>query len=147
MCHLLTLSSSARFLPTAVVALVVFSFMVAHAAEGDWSGWRGPNRDAISTETGLLARWTGDGPPLVREAKNVGRGYASEAVAGGRVYTMVQRDGEEFLIALDTADGHDLRAAVVGKGDHSNCTPTVDAGGRLYLRDQEVLMCYDLRNQ
>jgi len=101
------------------------------AAENDWASWRGPNRDGVSVERGLLTTWPEDGPPLVWEAKNLGRGYASVAVAAGRIYTMGQRDGQEFLIALDAADGGELWAAAVGNGDHSNCTPTVD-GDRVY---------------
>ncbi len=29
---------------------------------GDWPQWRGPNRDGISKETGLLKEWPKDGP-------------------------------------------------------------------------------------
>ena len=29
---------------------------------GDWPQWRGPQRNAISTETGLLQQWPGERP-------------------------------------------------------------------------------------
>ena len=90
-----------------------------------WSQWRGPQRDGHSTETGLLDRWPQDGPPLSWQAANLGRGYSSVAVAGGRVFTMGTRDGQEQLIALDEKTGQELWAVQVGDGDHSNCTPTV----------------------
>ena len=31
-------------------------------ASGDWFQWRGPNRDGVSTETGLKQDWTDDAP-------------------------------------------------------------------------------------
>ena len=30
----------------------------------DWPQWQGPNRTAVSSETGLLEDWPKDGPPL-----------------------------------------------------------------------------------
>ena len=40
----------------------------------DWPQWRGPNRDGLSPDTGLLQEWPKDGPKLVWEAKGAGRG-------------------------------------------------------------------------
>lgn len=37
---------------------------VAGASE-DWPQWRGPRRDGVSRETGLLRTWPEGGPPLV----------------------------------------------------------------------------------
>ena len=41
-------------LVTAVVLLFLFS---AHARSGDWPQFRGPERDAKSTDTKLLSKW------------------------------------------------------------------------------------------
>src|ERR1051325_2753083 len=60
---------------------------VKHSAT-DWPGWRGPNRDGVSTETGLLTTWPENGPPKLWEAPT-GEGFSSLAVAAGRVYSMV----------------------------------------------------------
>ena len=32
---------------------------------GDWPQWRGPNRDGVSGETGLLTQWPDDGPEVL----------------------------------------------------------------------------------
>ncbi len=61
------------------------------AATEDWPQWRGPNRDGLSSEVGLLHAWPEGGPKVVWEV-TVGRGLSSVAVAGGRVYTMMQED-------------------------------------------------------
>ena len=50
-----------------------------------WTQWRGPKRDGISTETGLLARWPEGGPPLVWKTGNLGRGFASVSIANGEM--------------------------------------------------------------
>ena len=47
-----------------IVSLVVFtSYLVTAQTPGDWPQWRGPNRDGISKETGLLKQWPQQGPP------------------------------------------------------------------------------------
>ena len=56
------------------------------AVSGDWPQWRGPNRDGVSGETGLLTSWPEKGPKQLWEAKKAGTGYSSLAVAGGRAY-------------------------------------------------------------
>ncbi len=101
----------------------------APASKSDWPSWRGPKRDAISTEKGLLTEWPEDGPEVLWTAKDLGRGFSSIAISGGRIYTMGDRKGGAFLICLDL-DGKEQWAANVGKGD-PNCTPTVD-GNRVY---------------
>ena len=40
-----------------------------------------PNRDGISTETGLLKQWPADGPPLAWKTSGAGTGYSSLAIA------------------------------------------------------------------
>lgn len=51
----------------------------------DWPQFRGPNRDAISKETGLLRKWPAGGPKLLWTVP-VAQGYAGAAIVAGRVY-------------------------------------------------------------
>ncbi len=99
----------------------------------DWPQWRGVNRDAISTETGLLQEWPKEGPPLVWKATGLGRGYSSLSIAAGKIFTMGDRNGEEAIIALDAETNKEIWAAKVSKadGDGPRCTPTVD-GDRVF---------------
>jgi len=54
------------------------------AAQGaDWPQWRGPNRDGVCSETGLLKNWPADGPKLLWEATGFGPGYSSMAIVDG----------------------------------------------------------------
>lgn len=61
------------------------------ASKNDWPSWRGPKRDAISTEKGLLTEWPEDGPEVLWTTKDLGRGFASIAISGARIYTMGDR--------------------------------------------------------
>ena len=40
-----------------------------------WPQFRGPRRDGISDERGLLATWPAGGPELLWSAKGAGRGF------------------------------------------------------------------------
>ena len=105
---------------------------------GDWPQWRGPHRDAVSRESGLLSDWPDDGPLLVWTATGLGRGMSSVSVAGGRIYTLGNRgDDGVCLIALNAEDGdHVWATPIPGASDDPNSTPTVDG-------DQVFAVTYD----
>src|SRR6202140_3869352 len=69
----------------------------------DWPQWRGPNRNGVSTES-ILTAWPADGPKRRWEAK-VGEGFASVAVANGRVYTIFQECGNEAVVCWNAGNG------------------------------------------
>jgi outer membrane protein assembly factor BamB len=108
------------------------------ASSNDWPQWRGPNRDDVSTETGLLKQWPRGGPTLLWETKDVGAGFSSVSVAGGHIYTIGYIDGSALAMALDMS-GKRRWATKLGAGevDHPGprSTPTVD-GDRVYAMDE-----------
>lgn len=95
-------------------------------ASKDWFQWRGPDRDGVSKETGLLQSWPEAGPDLLWTANELGSGMSSVSIAGGKLYTIGNRNGSENLIALDVKNGKELWSARIGNGGESNSTPTVD---------------------
>ena len=48
----------------APLSLLCLSLTASPAVGADWPGWRGPNRDGKSPDTGLLKEWPAGGPPL-----------------------------------------------------------------------------------
>jgi outer membrane protein assembly factor BamB len=128
---------STRTLTSMAILLLCLSTRLVAQVAGDWPQWRGPNRDGISKETGLLKQWPADGPPLVWKATGAGRGYSTMSVANGRLYTMGLRGDREFVIAFDVATGKEAWATPHGspfrndRGDGPRGTPTVD-GATLY---------------
>jgi outer membrane protein assembly factor BamB/SAM-dependent methyltransferase len=116
------------------------AFLLALAAlAADWPQWRGPNRDNVSPEKGLLQAWPKDGPDLLWKATGLGEGVASPSIANGRVFVLGYRMNDEYLAARSTRDGKELWATRVGPGVKemsamrwlSQRTPTVD-GERVY---------------
>ncbi len=113
--------------------------LIAHAA--DWPQWRGPLRNGVSAETGLLREWPKGGPRLLWQAKNIGYGYAAPSVVGNRIYVLSNRGlDDEFVQALSTVDGQPVWATTLGKVGNpeqmptfpaARSTPTVD-GALLY---------------
>lgn len=127
----------------AVLALSA-SAICAEVAVADWPQWRGPNRDDVSTETGLLKEWPPEGPKMVWKADGIGRGYSSVSVAGGKIFTMGDKEGSSHVFALDMT-GKILWDAKVGKAggnyDGTRSTPTVDGNVVYSLGQFADLVC------
>ncbi len=99
----------------------------------DWNQFRGPNRDGVSSDTGLLAQWPSAGPAQAWKATGIGIGYSSVCVAGNRVFTLGEAGGKCNLVALSAADGKILWKLPIGgpapnqqKGDGPASTPASD---------------------
>ncbi len=67
------------------LSLLAVAVVAAVANAADWPQFRGPNRDGISKETGLLRKWPAGGPRVVWSVP-VAQGYAGAAIVAGRVY-------------------------------------------------------------
>ena len=123
-------------------------FLTAPAFAADWPQWRGPNRDGISAEKGLMDKWPADGPKLVwkkTDLADIGAGYGSPAVVGGKMYIIgsdgPKQDAKEFVTCLNVKDGSKVWQTKLttsagkfldGWGGGPRATPTVD-GGFLYV--------------
>jgi outer membrane protein assembly factor BamB len=133
---------------TAAALLVMASTVAAGDPESEsWRQFHGPKRDNLSTDTGLLKEWPADGPPLAWKATGLGGGYASVALAGGKVFTMGDKDGSAYIHALDAKDGRLLWSAKVGKpgggAGGSSSTPTVDGALVYALGQHGDLVCVE----
>ncbi|HKB01991.1 MAG TPA: PQQ-binding-like beta-propeller repeat protein [Gemmataceae bacterium] len=137
------------------VALAVFALSVtATPSDANWPQWRGPNRDGISRETGLLKTWPKDGPKLLWTFEKTGLGYSGFSVVDDTLYTMGATNGqngnEEFVLALDAGTGKEKWRTPIGTyfqkepwGGGPRGTPTVD-GDRVYaLGANGDLVCLD----
>ena len=131
---------------------LVFVGLTLTARAADWLQWRGPNRDGLSAETGLLEEWPAGGPKLLWQQKDIGEGYSTPAVVGDRLYVMGNRGMEdEFVAARSVGDGREIWSTRVGKvGPNrgpqypgARSTPTVD-GELLYaLGSDGDLVCLE----
>jgi len=119
--------------------------LVVTASAADWPTFRGASRTAVAPDTDLLESWPGEGPPLVWETKGAGRGYASLAIVGDRIFTLgdglsTAPDADEYLSCFDRATGKQLWTTKTGSPwtdgqeswQSSRSTPTVD-GDMVYV--------------
>jgi outer membrane protein assembly factor BamB len=92
-----------------LVLLLLLSTFPAITRADDWPQFRGPKRDGVSRETGLLQAWPKGGPKLLATFSECGVGYAGPAIVGDRLYMCGGRKGDEYVFALD------LKKATEGK--------------------------------
>jgi outer membrane protein assembly factor BamB len=124
----------------------------------DWPQWRGPNRDGLSQERGLLKSWPARGPKLLWTFRDAGVGYSCPAIIGDRLYTMGGRKGDEYLFALDIKDPKAIKEAWAVKmgpvfstetmkawGVGPRATPTVDGDLIYALGSQGQLICVEAK--
>ena len=137
--------------PATALLLIVLGSITLTSLAGDWPQWRGPNRDGVSTEKGLLDKWPEGGPELVWKAKGLGVGFSSVSVRDGMIYTMGDGKESSHVFCLDAKNGKILWTSKgVGKtgGNYkgTRCTPTLD-GDRLYALGQfGDLVCLEASN-
>lgn len=101
-----------QMLISIAVVTLACSLMCEQAAaqadvKGEWPQFLGPNRNGLSSETGLLDRWPADGPKELWRIPG-GVGMSGLAISRGRVLTLVQRDEKQWLIALDAKTGETI---------------------------------------
>lgn len=118
------------------------------AAPNDWPGWRGPSRDGLSPDHGLLSTWTAAGPPLAWKTSGTGVGFSSVAIAGDRLYTMGDKDGSQQLMAFSRSDGKPLWTARIGAPWNDEMggprgTPTVDGDLVYAIGTEGDLVCVE----
>lgn len=120
------------------------------AATSDWPQWRGPERNGISQERGLLKQWPAEGPKLLWQVNDIGDGYSTPAVVGTRIYLMSNRGFEnEFVQALSTQDGKPIWTTRIGNVGSpqdflyakARSTPTVD-GDFIYALSSDDDLAY-----
>lgn len=69
--------------------------------EPGWPQWRGPRRDGICDETGLLSEWPASGPKLLWKTGELGRGYSAPIITHERIYLAGDVGEELHVFALD----------------------------------------------
>jgi outer membrane protein assembly factor BamB len=84
--------------------------LVQAVAAGDWPSWRGPDRNGVSAETGLISSWSRSGENLVWRADFMGRSTPivldRRVCASGRGGTGLER--QEVVACWDAANGKRL---------------------------------------
>ncbi|MFO0902957.1 MAG: PQQ-binding-like beta-propeller repeat protein [Pirellulales bacterium] len=110
----------------------------------DWPQFLGPHRDGISSETGLLDAWPAQGPKQVWRVEG-GVGMSGLAIVGDQLVTMLQRDGQQRVVALDSRTGQRRWETPVAPeyknsmGNGPRATPTIH-GERVFAFTGEGIL-------
>jgi outer membrane protein assembly factor BamB len=134
--------------------LLVLTTALALPARADdkdagWSQWRGPKRDGLSPDTGLLREWPAGGPKLAWKSTGIGEGYSSISLLNDRIYTMGDQGDACNLVALNAADGKVVWQSKVGAPQGHNkypgprATPSTDGKLVITLGQQGDLVCFE----
>jgi outer membrane protein assembly factor BamB len=120
-----------------------------HLQSGDWTEFRGPNRQGEVHGVKIATNWNASPPrPLWRQ--RIGPAWSSVLVIGDRLFTQEQRGEFEVVVCLDSGTGQELwshqdatRYSDGQAGAGPRATPTF-SDGRIYsLGASGVLNCLD----
>jgi outer membrane protein assembly factor BamB len=137
------------FLKALTVAVSLLASMAVRA--DDWPQWRGPNRDGVWRETGILGAIP-EGGLTVRWRARVGNGYSGPVVAQGRVFITDHRPRPEVerVLCFEEATGKPLWTHSypctyedMEYGNGPRASPTVHAGKVYTLGTRGHLLCLD----
>src|SRR5262245_5423364 len=121
----------------------------AMTSAADWPEFRGPNRDGVCSETGLLREWPKNGPAKAWTAKNLGLGFGTPSVAAGKIFGMGTRNSKDGVWAIKESDGTEIWFTPFDdprKTDQNNGpsgTPTYRDGKLYALSSNGKLVCLD----
>jgi outer membrane protein assembly factor BamB len=155
------MKSMASFSRLKLAALLpsLLAGMAAVYAE-DWPQFRGPNRDAVWNETGLLKSFPAEGLKVLWR-KPVSWGWSSPVVVQGRVFitdaVLAQPDAKERLQCFDESTGDLLWTYAFEvaypdwafdpeHGSGPTTTPIVEAGKVYMLGRSGPVYCFDAQN-
>ncbi len=81
-----------------VSELVLFTLIFSSICiANDWPQYLGPNRNAISTETGIKRTWPSEGPEVLWTFP-LGEGFGGPAVSKGKVYVLDRIGNEKDIL-------------------------------------------------
>jgi outer membrane protein assembly factor BamB len=124
----------------------------APAPAADWPQWRGPERNGLSTDGGLLKQWPSSGPQQLWSISNLGEGYGSLAIRGDRIFVQGTTGSASAVFCLNRADGKTIWSASLGpkvsegRGNGPRSTPTIDEDRIYVLTENGDLACLRARD-
>jgi outer membrane protein assembly factor BamB len=149
-------SVSSLMTRTSTLCVAAISILPTLLRADNWPQWRGPQRDGISHEIGLLADWPKEGPKLLWEVSSIGRGYSTPSVVNDRLYVQASEGlQDESVVALNVKDGSRIWSTRLGSLGNPNqqpnfptarSTPTVEGDVLYALSSDGDLACLETKS-
>lgn len=131
-------------LPAILMVLVV-------SCSDEVSQWRGPDRDGIYPEEGLLKKWPDGGPQLLMKIEEIGKGYSQPVVYDHTIYVTGIKSDTMDVISAYTLDAVKLWETEYSRAwertyPESRGTPTIEHGRIYLIGGMGDLVCLDAKN-
>jgi len=129
-----------------LLTLLVLGYLLnVNTYAQDNAQWRGPNRDGIYNETGLLKTWPENGPALLWHFDSLGEGHSSATVTKDRIYTSGMINGIGYVFSF-SPDGKLIWKLPYGEEWTENwpgvrSTPLIYDGKIYFLSGLGKLVC------
>ena len=133
------------------ILLLLISFSVTAMAAvyaQTVNNWRGPERQGIYNETGLLREWPAAGPVMKWAYERLGAGFSSPVVADGNIYVTGKEDGTGYVYKI-SMDGNLVDRFAYGPEFHgegypgSRNSPAVVDNMIYIVSSNGLLVCMD----
>jgi hypothetical protein len=119
---------------TMLMTALSLGFASTTLKAGDWPQWRGPNRDAKAADFQPPKTWP---QALTQKWKvTVGRGDATPALVGDRLYVFARDEAGE-LVVFEPSDKEFKKLASYKVATTDVYTYPLAVGNRIYVKDQD----------
>ncbi len=123
----------------------------AEVTDTDWPRFLGPNGNNTSSETGLVEKWSTDGPPVVWQ-KEIGSGYSAPSILNRRLVLHYRIGEQEVIECFDKVSGLSLWrygypstfTDPFGYNNGPRCTPLLTTNRCYTFGAEGRLCCLDL---
>ncbi len=138
-----------RYLLLSLIVSTIFFLSACGQKTEITSQWRGPNRDGIYPDKGLLQVWPENGPEMIWSFEGLGAGHGSVGFSNDKIFVLGMPDTTGVLYAFDF-NGNLLWKKEYGTEWYKNytgtrSTPTVVGNLVYFVSGQGVAFCYDER--
>lgn len=118
----------------------------------DWPQFLGPRRNGTSAETGLLEKFSSNGP-LIVWSKKIGIGYSAPSVRGNQLVVHHRAGDQEIVECLEADTGKSvwrygyatLYIDLYGYNNGPRCTPLLTTNRCYTFGVEGKLLCLDLK--
>lgn len=133
-------------------SFLLFFGVAVLAGAADSPQFRGPDRDGIYQDKGLLATWPEGGPAPAWKTPGLGAGYASASVVGDTIYVPgMKEDKQGYIFALGLDGAKKWEKSYGPETEDSmapgaRSTPTIDGDSLYVISGFGVLTCMSAKD-
>ncbi|MCG8578775.1 MAG: PQQ-binding-like beta-propeller repeat protein [Bacteroidales bacterium] len=140
-----------KTLKITLIAIIVCCLGIQTTTAQNQHGWRGPNRDGAYPDTELLKEWPAEGPELLWETLDAGKGWSSPVIVDDRLYlTGMNEDESKEIFSAYTIKGEKIYSIEYGNPwnksyPDTRTTPTIVGKKAYVISGLGEVVCIDTK--